>query len=238
MKRFIKRRYSDMEKSRQPILLDLFCGAGGAAMGYSRAGFRIVGVDIKPQPRYPFEFVQADALEYVKEHGHEFDAIHASPPCQFNLEGLNAANKAQGRVINHADLIPDTRKALKGTGLPYVIENIYGANLIHPIKLCGSAFGLQVRRHRLFENNIALMALPCAHHIWTEAQYPTNCRNGKSKRSKVVQVYGNTSGSHLWADAMGIDWMNYKEIQQAIPPAYTEFIGRQLLAAIEAQRAA
>lgn len=221
-------------------LLDLFCGAGGCTKGYQMAGFSFVrGVDIQPQPRYcGEEFIQADAIEYLQsliESGEvaEFDAIHASPPCQVNLKGLNAANRARGREVDHADLIGDTRRLLEQSGKPYAIENVEGANLINAVRLCGSAFGLDVQRHRYFESNILLLGLECQHWRWTEAKYPTNFRpNGQVTQARVVQVYGNTSGSHLWPEAMQIDWMNRKEIQQAIPPAYTEHIGRQLLAAL------
>src|SRR5262245_43529213 len=143
----------------KPKLLDLFCGAGGCTKGYQRAGFWVRGVDIKPQPRYcGDEFVKADALEYLAglvESGeiNEFNAIHASPPCQVNLQGLNGVNRARGRVIEHADLIPDTRELCQHSGLPYVIENIEGARLVNAAKLCGSGFGLAVRRHRYFESN-------------------------------------------------------------------------------------
>jgi DNA (cytosine-5)-methyltransferase 1 len=218
----------------KPKLLDLFSGAGGAAYGYKLAGFHITGVDKEPQPRYAGDiFIQADALDYVREFGHLYDAIHASPPCQFNLKGLNAVNESRGRINNHVDLIAETREAVIKTNLPFVIENIVGSALIHPIQLCGSSFGLPVKRHRLFESNLLLFALCCQHHIWKEAIYPTNFRpKGEIVKSKVVQVYGNTAGSKLWNDAMKIDWMDRKEIQQAIPPAYTQYIGRFLFEAI------
>ena len=121
-------------------------------MGYSRAGFEVVGVDIAAQPRYPFEFIQGDAIEYVKEHGHEYDAIHASPPCQ-------AYTNAQKIMRNdHPELLEPTREALNATGLPWVIENVPGAPLIEPIELCGGMFGLRTYRHRLFESSHALTA--------------------------------------------------------------------------------
>lgn len=201
------------------------------------AGFDFVrGVDIDPQPRYcGDEFVQADALEYLSEliqsgEIQQYDAIHASPPCQVNLKGLNAANQARGRELNHADLIDSTRELLQATALPYVIENVEGASLQNAVRLCGSAFNLKVRRHRYFESNILLFGTDCDHSIWSAAIYPTNFRpGGRVATSRVVQVYGNTGGSHLWPEAMQIDWMNRQELQEAIPPAYTEYIGRQLL---------
>lgn len=226
-----------MKEGRGKIL-DLFSGAGGCAMGYRRAGFEVVGVDIEPQPRYPFEFHQSDALEYLSrliescEIG-KFDAIHASPPCQGNLHGLNAANRARKRTVEHEDFIPGTRELCERSGLPYVIENIEGARLYNAAKLCGSAFGLDVQRHRYFESNIVLFGSGCRHSIWREAKYPTNYRpSGRIVKSRVVQVYGNTAGSHLWPAAMQIDWMTRDELAQAIPPAYTEYIGRQLISVL------
>jgi DNA (cytosine-5)-methyltransferase 1 len=214
-------------------LLDFFCGAGGCSVGYHRAGFEVVGVDLAPQPRYPFHFIQYDALAFAQAHGHEFDVIHASPPCQKNLRGLNAANRARKRNLNYPDLIPDTRRVCQSSGVPYVIENIEGAELVNAVKLCGSAFGLNVRRHRYFEGNIVLFGSGCRHSVWREAKYPTNFRpEGRIIKSRVVQVYGNTAGCDLWPEAMGIDWMTSKELAQAIPPAYTEHIGRQLMTAL------
>lgn len=233
-----------------PRLLDLFCGAGGAAMGYHRAGFEVVGVDVKPQPNYPFEFIQADALEVLDELAHpyrakgfwlasEFDAIHASPPCQVNVKGMAAVNRARGREMKHLNLIPPTRALLKPTRLPYVIENVVGAELIDPIRLCGSSFGLAVQRHRLFEVSFPVMAMPCAHHLQREAKYPTNWRpNGERRLSKVVQVYGNAARTDLWPSAMGIDWMTSAELAQAIPPAMTEHVGQYLMAAVQQREAA
>lgn len=219
----------------KPKLLDLFCGAGGCTKGYQRAGFWVQGVDIEPQPRYcGDEFVQADALEYLAQlieskKIRQFDAIHASPPCQVNLRGLNAANRARKRTIEHSDLIPDTRHLCEKSGLSYVIENVEGSALVNAAKLCGSAFGLAVRRHRYFESSVVLFSSQCQHSIWREAKYPTNYRpEGKVVKSRVVQVYGNTAGRELWPAAMGIDWMTTGELTQAIPPAYTEFIGKQL----------
>lgn len=207
-------------------------------MGYHRAGFEVVGVDIEPQPRYPFEFMQSDALEYLQRliesrEIENFDVIHASPPCQGNLHGLNAGNRARKRRIEHPDLIPGTRELCQQSGLPYVIENIEGARLYNAAKLCGSAFGLDVRRHRYFESNIVLFSSVCRHSIWREAKYPTNFRpGGNVVKSRVVQVYGNTAGSHLWPAAMQIDWMSRDELMEAVPPSYTEYIGRQLMDAL------
>lgn len=205
-------------------LLDLFCCAGGAGMGYHRAGFEVVGVDNRPQPRYPFEFHQADALEYLAEHGHEFDAIHASPPCQ----RYSTMTIRWGRQEEHPNLIGPTRNILVTLCKPYVMENVVGSPLFNPVVLCGSMFNLhsgewQLRRHRLFESNVIL---------WT----PGECRH----KGKSLPVYGHAGGTSkrdgikfpgtdAWREGMGIDWMTGKELSQAIPPAYTEFIGKQLM---------
>jgi len=214
-------------------------------MGYSRAGFdAIVGVDIKPQPRYPFEFVQADALEYVAEHGHEFDAIHASPPCQLwcSLRTMWHASS------EHLDLITPTRKVLCQLDKPYVIENVLGAPLIRPIQLCGTIFQLgignaELRRHRLFEIVPSFRGtfgtpLRCRHN-WSERVIGVYGGHGRDRR-RTVGVYGQAGGRSNRDGvkefslserkvAMGIDWMMGDELSQAIPPAYTEFIGRELL---------
>ena len=206
----------------RPRLLDLFCGAGGAAMGYHRAGFEVVGVDIKPQPHYPFEFHQADAMTYPLEG---FDVIHASPPCQ-RYSRLSLV-RGKGKREEHPDLIMRTRNLLEDSGKPFVIENVKGAPLDSPITLCGHTFGLKVYRHRCFESNILLVSPPHLRH-------PETCPSagkGKSK-SGFVSVCGHQGGGVTmdeWRIAMGIDWMTQGEISQSIPPAYTEFIGRQLM---------
>ncbi len=205
-------------------LLDLFCGAGGAGMGYYRAGFEVVGVDIKPMPRYPFEFHQADALEFLAEHGHEFDAIHASPPCQrYSIFSRNL-----GLADQHPDLIAPTRDRLARAGKPYVIENVAGAPLDSPAMLCGSWFGLQTWRHRYFESTIFLWSTPCRHVGIGIPVYGGGTPQWHRKK------YGRNVTDAEKRSAMGIDWMNRKELSQAIPPAYTEFIGEQLIRALEA----
>lgn len=222
----------------KPRLLDLFCGAGGCSVGYARAGFEVVGVDIEPHDDYPFEFHCADAMTFPLEG---FDAIHASPPCQAHVKGLGAVNRALGRGVKYGDLIPATRAALQATGLPFVIENVEGAPLRNPIRLCGSSFGLAVQRHRLFETNFPVMAPPCAHHLQAEKKYWTSVsahRGSDRFTSRVVQVYGNGGGSHEWAAAMGIDWMRKEDLTQAIPPAYTEHIGFYLMAELNASERA
>lgn len=210
-----------------PRLLDLFCGAGGAAMGYHRAGFEVVGVDIKPQPHYPFEFHQADAMTYPLDG---FDAIHASPPCQA-FSDLRSMHNAK----RHPDLLTPTRDRLVSAGLPYVIENVEGAPMRDYIVLCGGAFGLgsgdaELRRHRRFEiEPRPVLVPPCAH----------------GQRQRVIGVYGGHGrdrrrsvstqdySTEQRREAMGIDWMNGDELSQAIPPAYTEWIGQRLLALLE-----
>lgn len=198
-------------------------------MGYHRAGFDVVGVDIKPQPRYPFEFHQADALEYLAEHGHEFGAIHASPPCQKYCR-MRKLTIAQGKAKNYPDLIGDTRQALIASGKPYVIENVEGAPLLCPILLCGSMFGLDVQRHRLFECSVGMLGPSCNHRVWKAARPPLHRLQGTSR---VVGCYGKGRGKGdnvaLWKAAMGIDWMTRPQLAQAIPPAYTEYIGKQLI---------
>jgi len=216
-------------------------------MGYHRAGFDVVGVDIASQPRYPFEFRQGDALEYCRLHGHEFDAIHASPPCQ-----AHTSLKTMHNAKRHQDLVPATRELLQAAGLPYIIENVPGAPLRNAITLCGSMFGLgvddaELRRHRLFESNVLLLSPTCAHGKKPEriGVYGGHVRN----RRRVVGVYGDgVRDSRRKYDrgvdeftvdqgreAMGIDWMTITELSQAIPPAYTEYLGRQLLAVVTQQ---
>jgi DNA (cytosine-5)-methyltransferase 1 len=216
-----------------PRLLDLFCCAGGAAVGYHRAGFEVVGVDIEPQPDFPFEFVQADALDMAGSrswlYDMGFDAIHASPPCQ-----AHSRLGAQWGDRGHVDLVPQTRAALQASGLPWIIENVEGAPLIDPIRMCGSSFGLDVRRHRLFESSEPLVAPPCVHQ-WQVPRFPIPDKR-RSGMTSVVPVTGhlNYPGDlELRREAMGIDWMPNSKITQAIPPAYTEFLGRQLRRFVE-----
>jgi len=209
----------------KPKLLDLFCGADGAAVGYHRAGFDVVGVDIQPQPNYPFEFHLSDAIEHPVDG---FDAIHASPPCE-------AHSRITGRHRgNHADMIPATRAKLKAAGVPYVIENVEGAPLTNYIVLCGSMFGLDVRRHRLFESSHLLLQPECQHGKQAPDRFYSLCwKNRKAgKKSAVVGVFGNVNYAgefELRCAAMGIEWMTNAELVKAIPPAYTEFIGQQII---------
>ena len=203
-------------------LLDLFCGAGGAAMGYHRAGFEdITGVDIAPQPNYPFTFVLGDALEYVTEHGAEFDVIHASPPCQAYSIGA----RWRGTAGNHPEYIDVTRELLLMVGKPYIIENVPGAPIDRDVKLCGTMFGLKVLRHRYFEIKPEILILtPSCKHIGTvpNGDYVTVAGHGGDNKA------GNFT-LKSWRDAMGIDWMRKEELAEAVPPAYTEFIGKQIM---------
>jgi DNA (cytosine-5)-methyltransferase 1 len=202
----------------KPRLLDLFCGAGGAGMGYHLAGFEVVGVDIEPQANYPFEFVQADAMTFPLDG---FDAIHASPPCQ----AFSNARVIHG--VEHPDLLTPTRPRLQQSGVPWVIENVPGSPMRPDFVLCGSMFpdlrsaNGKLIRHRWFETSWQgfAMHLACSH------EGPT------------ISVFGH--GGHIyhgaedWRQVMGIDWMTRDEMAQAIPPAYTEHIGVQLLAHLD-----
>lgn len=194
----------------RPLMLDLFCGAGGCAAGYHAAGFDVVGVDINPQPRYPFRFVQGDALEYLAAYGGEFDAIHASPPCQHYAP----VTRWRGDADHHPDMISQARELLTRVGRPWVIENVFHAPLRGAVLLCGTMFGLRIRRHRLFESSLLLFApMPCRH--------------------SADDLPFMHKGERAFADAMGCKWMTNREGRQAIPPACTEFIGRQILRTLE-----
>ena len=218
----------------KPRLLDIFCGAGGAATGYHRAGFDVVGVDIKPQPRYPFSLIVADwrqgEFNATMDFG-PFDAIHASPPCQ----RYSDLAKRNGNADAHPDFIDAVRELVRATSLPYVIENVEGAPLWDPIVLCGSMFGLRVIRHRLFESNVALTVPAHPRHELVYTRDKRKAHYGKlDEMTSPVMVNGGGNCSIAAArDAMGIDWMTKAEINEAIPPAYTEFIGRQMLAVME-----
>lgn len=221
----------------KPKLLDLYCKAGGCSAGYAKSGFEVVGVDINPQPNYPFEFIQVDALEILKDHGFvsQFAVIAASPPCQAHskAKSLSLARNG-GQYGDHKDLIPATRELLIATGKPYIIENVAGAPLINPLKLYGSQFkNLYTQRERWFESNIALvspeqpkvsMKTPAAGNGIGEDGSISICGSGgvRGLNAKQIRLY--------WGFAMGgIDWMTRDELAEAIPPAYTEFLGRQAL---------
>ena len=221
-----------MEK--RPRLLDLFCCAGGAAMGYHRAGFDVTGVDIENQPNYPFDFVRADALELEPEFLSGFDAIHASPPCQ----AYSVTAKRTGAGGNWPMLVEPVRRMLSGTGLPYVIENVVGAPLRNPAVLCGTMFpGLRVIRHRLFESNFPIKVPAHAPHPLCHTLDKRKRHYGKTDEWKdYVQVNGGGNCTAMAArDAMGISWMTKRELNEAIPPAYAECVGRSLLTHIESR---
>lgn len=221
--------------------LDLYCGAGGVSMGLHRAGFEVVGVDIRPQPRYPFTFIQADALNPPVSLA-DFDFIWASPPCQ-----AHTALKTMHNAKAHPDLIPATRAMLEASGKPWVMENVPGSPLKYSILLCGTMFGLgcedaELRRHRLFETSSPLLAPKCQHgsrgviglygghqrnrkRVRTIGVYGEGCRDSTRKHDKGHPDFNVEDGRR----AMGIDWMTLAELCQAIPPAYSEFIAKELM---------
>lgn len=216
----------------RPKLLDLFCKAGGAGMGYHRAGFDVTGVDIAHQKHYPFDFIQADAIEFVKEYGHLYDAIHASPPCQ-NASKSTAIAKSKGKI--YPDLIPITRATLENFKIPTVIENVPGAIIRPDVVMRGTMFGLKVLRKRYFEVNNCFILQPGImpktgsvkagdyYSIFGKGSW-RKCKNDEMPKHRLNTV------RESWAAAMGIDWfMNEAEIAEAIPPAYTEYIGKQII---------
>lgn len=221
----------------RPRLLDLFCGAGGAAMGYHRAGFDVVGVDINPQPHYPFEFIQADWEEPLtilpglwERDGIPY-AIHASPPCQ----RYSSMTKRWDRSDDHPDLVAPVRDWLEAVEVPFVLENVEGAPLHSPLMLCGSMFGLGsqgygLRRHRIFEGGggFEIGWAPASCHHEGPALPVYGHAGGKSKRDGLT-----FPGTDAWREGMGIHWMTGKELAESIPPAYTEWIGSQLIALLQ-----
>lgn len=237
--------------SGKPRILDLFCCAGGAAMGYHRAGFDVVGVDIRPQPHYPFYFIQADALEYLRKHGREFDAIHASPPCQ----RYSSMRRGRWQDREHPDLIEPVRELLKATGKPYVIENVEGAPVKYSLMLCGTMFdlqtteGSQLRRHRLFETSFPIRVqfgekIYCRHNDGSAIGVYGGGPDAARRRPATIGVWGHAGSvrqrdqlDHYGIEArrqvMGIDWMSGDELSEAIPPVYTEYIGKHLIKCVK-----
>lgn len=216
----VENRVDGHPSIKRPKLLDLYCGAGGCTKGYQRAGFYVVGVDNLPQPHYcGDEFIQADALEYLQNNNvAEYVAISASPPCQ----AYSRATAWRGDRATHPDLIAVTRQALLDVGVPYVIENVQEARrlLINPIMLCGSHFGLPVRRHRYFEAPVlGLVLSPTCQH----------------RDSDYAHDHGGKQTETQYRDAMQCEWMTVQEARQAIPPAYTRWLGQQIIKYIEEQ---
>jgi len=209
-------------------ILDLYCCEGGSAKGYANAGFDVVGVDIAPQPRYPFEFHQADALEFFVKNWNKFNAWHASPPCQAHTRARNL----QGNI--HVDLIPATRERFAAANArqrlmgvaetPWIIENVPGSPLLSPTLLCGSMFGLETYRHRLFETNWTVAAPLHPEHVARTTKMGRPPQEGE-----FMHVVGNFSGVDRGRAVMGMPWATQYGLAQAIPPAYTEFLGRQLM---------
>lgn len=231
----------------KPKVLDLFCKAGGCSRGYEMAGFEPVGVDIEKQKRYPYEFIQADAIDFLRwllydtemyrpEWGThsllDFSLIHASPPCQRFSQATRTSGKDPCR---HPDLIPIIRGLLLQSGKAYVIENVPKAPLSNPVMICGSGVGLMdIQRHRMFESNFPLRGTECRHHLQL-LKWPPN-RSDRLKnpgaKARVISVAGHQGSgvtADVWRQVMGIDWMTRDELAQAIPPAYTKFLGEQIM---------
>jgi DNA (cytosine-5)-methyltransferase 1 len=215
----------------RPRLLDLFCGAGGAAFGYAQAGFDVVGIDINPQPHYPFQFIQADALTVDNFFG--IDAIHASPPCQRYTRKAAHWGRERKHFIDHPDLLGPTRELLESSGLPYVIENVMGAPMRCDIMLCGTMFGLRIIKHRQFEANFPIGGLlPNCDHRDVYNPWQGKGRSAEEHRAAQGTPWiPQCGGASRKAGYTG-------DLNNAIPPAYTKFIGEQLLASLETRKAA
>lgn len=205
-------------------LLDLYCCQGGASAGYAQAGFDVIGVDIDPQPNYPFRFIRGDAIDFLLHFGGDFAVRVASPPCQ----RYSKAQKIQQR--EHPDLIGPTRDALVAVGGPYVIENVEEARpeLIDPIMLCGASFGLHTYRHRLFESNVDLVVPEHPEHLW-----PLTKMGRPRQPGSFYHAVGNFSGVEYARQDMGVPWMNRDGIRECIPPCYTEYLGAQLMEVVK-----
>ena len=205
-------------------LLDLYCGVGGASAGYAAAGFEVTGIDLKHGKRYPYTYIKGDVLQYLKDLDflQSFDVIHASPPCQTHSITQHLRN-AQGKTTSKVDLIPQTRAALIASGKPYIIENVPGSPLVNPIQLCGSAFDLRVRRHRLFESNMSLQGSICNH----KAQGRPVGVYG-SLRDEIPKGGKTAISIDEARQVMGISWAIWTELVEAIPPAYTKYLGLQI----------
>lgn len=214
----------------RPLLLDLFCGAGGAAYGYKLAGFDVVGVDIEYQPNYAGDvLVHRDAVEYARDRASEFDFVHASPPCQAH-SALNSVNRRE-----YADFIPAIRELLQASGVPFVMENVQGSTLRRDLTLCGEMFGLGVIRHRYFEFGNGAFA-PQPEHLKHRGRV-AGWRHGQWHDGPYFAVYGDGGGKgtlQQWRDAMGMPWCDTRrELAEAIPPAYTKYIGEHIYETLE-----
>ena len=213
-------------------VLDLFCGAGGCSVGYSQAGLNVfTGVDINDQPEYPFHFVKGDAIEFLKWNSKEYDLIHASPPCQHFTKYKNCRKDIHTRYEN---LIDSVREFLKQSGKYYIIENVVGAPLVNPVVLCGSMFGLDVRRHRLFEANFLIEQPVCNHGLWEPNRFPGG-RSRERGHARVlcrgtVEIGRWNISIETQKMAMGIEHINnLRMLSESIPPAYTKYIGEQFI---------
>lgn len=226
----------------RPRLLDLFCGEGGCSAGYAAAGFDVFGVDLSRAAlrRYPYRHHRGDALSYLADYGHRFDAVHASPPCKVHTALQNALPGDDYAAMlfplaTHTDLVADTRDYLEALGRPWIIENVVGAPLLDPVLLCGGMFGLgaecgdgrrELRRHRLFESSFPLTVPPHPPHTGRAI----GVYGHGARRSSAVGAYQGTVAEN--AAALATPWMSRDGLSQAVPPAYTEHIGRQMLAAL------
>lgn len=215
-------------------LLDLFCGAGGAGEGYARAGFEVVGWDIEHHPDYPFKHHVGDALEVLAnvDYVRSFDLVHASPPCQ----AYSTATRDHSR---HPDLVGPVRELLQTAGVHYIIENVPQAPLVAPVRLCGSSLDLRVQRHRIFESSLSLTGTQCDHKA---AGRPVGVYGDHPDPREYFRPDGTRRGAKATSvadaqDAMGIDWMGWADLAEAIPPAYTEYLGRQALEQLAATAA-
>jgi len=219
----------------RPKVLDLFSGAGGAAMGYWRAGFNVVGVDLEEHDDFPFRFVQGDALEVLADvdYVRSFDLVHASPPCQ--AYSTATANKAK-----HPDLVGPVRDLLLAAQVDFIIENVPQAPLINPVRLCGSSFGLRVRRHRDFESNLPLVGSRCDHKAQGQpvGVYGDHWDSREFFRPDGTKRGGKATSLEDGRHAMGIDWMNWEDLKESIPPIYTEHLGRQAITQLSTAQAA
>lgn len=249
-----RRRVCTLTNVTKPTLLDLCCGGGGAAAGYAQAGFRVTGVDRVSRPSYPFEFVQADALDFARAHGRDFDVVHASPPCQAHIS-ITAGNRRRvGWTDDHVDLITPLRAELTRVGRPFLLENGPSRAIRSDVVLCGLAFGLPVFRHRAFElsdalrpgGRAALVAPPHVSHrghltlgwrhgcLRTPLDAPRRCPlHDRHCVGTVFGVYGSGGGKPSLDEArraLDVAWLDrLDELNEAVPPAYTRFLGRQLL---------